>query len=134
MYGNIGIEDYRPHAKINLAGGTSSNAYPQNTRSKVIYTASDIYAKKWSFSTTGRLMFLPSHTKSAQIRMSAALTTTSSQANLKFAIIKNGNTGTQLGTMTVTLDQNARAFNFSSNIYLDDVTLNDYYELYVYPV
>lgn len=134
IYGNIGIEDYRPHAKINLEDYTTGNTYTSNTWSKLLYSTTDIYEKKRDITSTGKITFLPTHMKSAQVRVSASLLTTTSQANVKVGVVKNGNTWTILWKMSVYLDQNNRAFNYSQNIYLDDVQENDYYELYIYPV
>ncbi len=134
IYGNIGIEEMRPHAKINLYNGATSQAYTSNTWTKMNYTISDTYTKKRWITTTGRVTFLSDHEKSVQMWISASALTSTQTATVRFAIVKNGNTAVQYGSMEVTLDANNRAFNFSQNVYLDDVVKNDYYELYIYPV
>ena len=136
LYGNIGIEDYRPHAKLNLIWYTGSTSYTNDVWTKVVYTTlAGQYTKKRTLSTTGRATFLPSHMKSVQMRLSASVYATTAQpCDLRFAIIKNWQTGTQLGRMNVYIDQNTRPFNFSLNVYADDVKQWDYFELYVMPL
>lgn len=133
-YENIGDEDHRPHGNFDVLDGLTWQSYTSNVWTKVNYTFTEIYAKKRWATTTGRLTYLSNHVKSVQMWVSAWVSTSTSTANVKFAIIKNWITWTQYGTMPVSLDQNARSFNFSQNIYLDDVIKNDYFELYVYPI
>jgi hypothetical protein len=62
--------------------------------------------------------------------ISGTLTTSTSISNTIIAICKNGNTGTTYGNMNVTMDANARAFNFSSNIFVENIVENDYFSIY----
>ena len=56
------------------------------------------------------------------------ITASNQPATVTLSIVKNGNfTGTTYGNMSVYIDQNSRAFNFSTNVYLDDVLENETY-------
>jgi len=129
LLSNTGDEDMKPHAKINVAANTGTTAINQTTYVKVNYDTSSTYLKKFSF-TDNNITYLPSHKKALMIWISGTLTTSTSQSNAFLAICKNGNTGTTYGNMNVFLDQNARAFNFSTNIYLDDFLENEYFSIY----
>ena len=134
IYGNIGIEDYRPHGKYCVSSGGTSATYTTQVWAPAQYTLTKSYSKKRDMTSTGRLTFLSSHEKSVQMWIDGSITTSTSQSNIEVAIVKNGMTGTQYGNMDVFLDQNARAFNWSTNVYLDDVNQGDYFEIYVYVV
>lgn len=125
----IGVEDNKPHAKVNVIGNSGATEMNQTTFVKVNYTTSSTYMKKFSF-IDNNLTFLPSHPRTLSMFISGALTTSTSQSNVIFSIVKNGDTGTTYGNMNIFLDQNARAFNFSTNVYIEDVEQNDYFGIY----
>lgn len=129
LLSNSGDEDMRPHAKINVIGNTGTTAINADTYVKVNYDVSSTYLKKFSF-TNNNLTYLPTHKKAVLMWISGTLTTSTSQSNVLLSICKNGITGTTYGTMNIFLDQNARAFNFSTNIYIDDVLENEYFAIY----
>ena len=49
----------------------------------------------------------------------------------QICMFKNGNTGTTYGSMNITTDQSNRAFNYSTNIYIENSVKNDFYEFYL---
>ncbi len=57
--------------------------------------------------------------------------TVNNPTNIDVAIIKNGDTSTPYATVPLTTDQANRTFNISTNVYLPEVTKNDYFQIYV---
>ncbi len=130
--GNIGVEDFRPHAKVNLINGTSSYAYSANTRTPLKYTISNSYTKKFAISNTGTATFLSSHEKSLMMGISIGLqATVNNPTNIDVAIVKNGDTANPYAIVPLTTDQANRTFNVSTNVYLTEVNKNDYFQIYV---
>jgi hypothetical protein len=52
-------------------------------------------------------------------------------ADMVYAIVKNGNTGTVYGQMTAYIASNNQPISSSTSIYLDDVVQWDYFEIFV---
>lgn len=129
---NVGIEDQRPHAKINITSNTGTTTFTQNVWTKINFSLipTNQYLKKMSLTPSGRITYLPTHSKDLMVWVSAAVTTTSQPITITWSWFKNGLTGTTYGTMTQNIDQNAKAFNFSQNIYIPDMKKNEYIELY----
>lgn len=132
LYWNIWIENHRPHAKINVVGGVITQSLSAATWTKVSYTLTDSFTQKRWITTTGRITFLSDNRTSVQMWISATVSSTTTPTDLQFAIVKNGSLSTKYGIMNVYLDSSGRAFNFSQNIYLDDVGKDDYFELAMY--
>jgi hypothetical protein len=92
------------------------------------------YARKFTMDAAAKLTYLPSHPRSLIFWLSGNIIPDSNTATaFQIGIVRNGQTGTTYGRINVTTDVNARAFNYSTNVYLDDdfVVENDFYELYV---
>ena len=128
LLNNTGDEDMKPHAKyvsiLNTSGITLNT-----TNQAIPWSATTTYGKKISFSqATQAITYLPTHKTSLVMWISGAITASNQPATVTLSVVKNGNfTGTTLGNMSIYIDQNSRAFNFSTNVYLDDVLENDTY-------
>lgn len=129
---SIGEEDKSPHAKINLVGNTTVTALASNTWTKATFVNTSSYACKWTVANN-RLTYQSRHIRDIMMWVSGSTYISSNGTfNLQFAIVKNNNAAATIyGQTQITTDQNARRFQFSTVVYLDDVGLNDYYELWV---
>jgi hypothetical protein len=61
--------------------------------------------------------------------VNGGVSTSTQPAQINFAVIRNGQTGTTYGFDTITADVNGRLFSFATCIYIPDVVYNDYFEL-----
>jgi hypothetical protein len=129
LLNNVGDGNLCPKAKINVVANTGTTAINSATYVKVNYDVSSTYLTKFSF-IDNNLTFSPTHKKSFNMWISGSLVTSTAISNTIIAIVKNDNTGTTYGNMNVTLDVNARAFNFSTNVYVQDIVENDYFNIY----
>ena len=129
LMNNIGIENKNPHAKINVIANTNTTTISSNNWAKIDFVTTSTYVNKLKVENN-KITYLPSHNKDMIIWISGTMTTSTQAATITFAIIKNGITTTTYGNMTIFMDQNAHAFNFSSIVYLQAVTKNDFFELY----
>ena len=132
--GNIGVESFLPHTKLSWVGNTGvTTIATQNKWYKInlFNTPTLTYTKKFGVSGN-QLTYYSSHSKDLMGWISGSVTPDSNAAtNWQVAVIKNSQTGTTYGMIQVTTDQNARAFNFSTNVYMEDATKNDYYEIWI---
>ena len=60
-------------------------------------------------------------------------TNSTSARIINIAIVKNGNSGTRYGETTVRIPSNNanQSFQFSTNVYVDGVHVNDYFEIWI---
>jgi hypothetical protein len=127
---NTGDEDKLPHAKFtaldNLSGVTLTTTYQ-----RLPFTTDTSYMVKFGYDiSTNVLTFLPTHKKSVMMWISGAVTAVSQPVNMGVAVSKNGETGVTYGHISLYLDQNTpRQFNFSTNVYLEDVVENDTFQI-----
>lgn len=131
VFGNVGSEDVNPHAKINVVGSATQDSLTQNVWAKAGFLNTNAYTKKWTVSNN-RLTFQSEHPKDVVMFCSGSAFTTNQSVTLNIAIVKNGDPNTLVyGRNSVTLDTNGRNFNFSLNAYLQDVTKDDYFEVWL---
>jgi hypothetical protein len=127
----VGEESKLPHAKVNLVGNTNVTAVAQNTWTKATFTNTSSYACKWTVANN-KLTFQSNHNADIMMWLSGSVyISTNNAKELQLAIVKNGLTTTVYGQTQVTIDQSARNFTFSTAVYLDDVAVDDYFELWV---
>jgi hypothetical protein len=130
---SIGIEDKIPHAKINTEAGASAQALTSNTWTKSSHTNSSSYTTKWGIGNN-KATYLSSHVRDVTMIISLNMSTSTQLAEIRIGVVKNNNTGTVYGRMGITLDVNNRAFSVSTNVYLEEVVKDDYFEIFLYAV
>ena len=127
----VGEESKVPHAKINFNGNTNVTAVAQNTWTKATFTNTRSYACKFTVANN-RLTYQSNHVSDIMMWLGGGVYISSNNAKeVQLAIVKNGLTTTVYGQTQITVDQSARRFTFATVVYLDDVGLNDYFELWV---
>lgn len=129
----IGTENKCPHAKINVEGSVTTQALTSNTWTKSNFTNSNIYTNKWTIENN-KVTFQSNHEKDVTMWISANILTTTQPSEIRIAIVKNGVSATQYGRMGLFADLNSRPFHVTTNVYLDDVKKNDYFEIWLYAV
>jgi len=126
---NIGEEDKKAHAKINLTGASATQNLTSNTPTKITYTNTDSYACKFTIANN-KMTYLPTNSSDVNMWVSIACQTTTKNSTFTFGIVKNNVTTTYYGTQSVTFDTDNKTQNMATNIYLDDVAKNDYFEIF----
>lgn len=127
---NIGIENQNPQCSIYLEGNTTLTALTQNVWAKANFINTSYITKKFKIENN-RCTFLSSHPRDLSIFISGSVYSTSATQTISIAIIKNGNTAVLFGRNEVTIDTSNRKFTFSSNAYLQAVSENDYFEIWM---
>ena len=133
MVNNVGIEDLKPHFKINSQSGTTATTLTQNVWTKVVLDPAKQmnYTKKWTISGN-KATYQPSHEKDVMMWVSYSLNIPQNGNHLlQIGVAKNGITTSMYGVNLLTLDQNGRSFNGTTNVYIPNVVRGDYFELYV---
>lgn len=126
---NVGQEDKIPYFKINVSGNTTVQVV-NSTTAKSTYTNTISYASKWTI-TNNKATYLSKYKRDVMIWVSGSCTATSQPADIHVFICKNGDTANKYGYMNIYLDQNSRAFSFSMNAYIEDISINNYLELWI---
>lgn len=131
MQGNVGEEDKKPHAKVNLLNNSATQAITATTWTKVAFTKTNSYTCKF-FIGTDSITYQPKSSADMLMWLSGSIYTTTQPANVTIAIVRNAATATLYGRMQIFLDANSRAFNYSTNVYIDDCALGDDFSIWVY--
>jgi hypothetical protein len=127
---NIGEEDKKPHAKINLTGSAATQNIGTGNGTKLNYVNTDSYACKFTIANN-KITYLPDYNSDMTMWVSINVQADTGQpADLKFGIVKNNTPAVYYGTQGIFIDQNDRSFHVSMNIYLDDVKKDDYFEIW----
>lgn len=128
---NIGLEDKTPHSKIGLIGNTTVTAVTKNIWTKAVFTNTTSYTVKWTIGNN-RKTYQSNHARDVIMLVSGSIyTSTNGTRNINYAIVKNNNSAVRYGQSEVTIDQTNRKFTFSTNVYLQDVDKDDYFEIFI---
>jgi hypothetical protein len=131
---NTGIESMTPHAKINFVNNaTTTTLTTQNTWYKIGGTNTNSYTKKIGIGNN-KMTFLSSHPRDGVMFISASIKTSATPRDIQIAVVKNGTspsaTPTKFGDMGGTTESNNRPISISTNVYLQAVNKNDYFEVW----
>jgi hypothetical protein len=81
--------------------------------------------------TNNKVTYLPVNQRDAMMWISGNVSNSVTNRTLNIGIVKNGVTTFRYGETTVRITVANQAFQFSSVIYLSDVSPGDYFELYI---
>jgi len=127
---NLGTEDKTPHTKINVVNNASTtpitNAF---TWYKCVWTNTSSYSCKWKVENN-KATYQPTNKRDAYVIITGNLTSSSSNRVVTIGLVKNGNTSVRYGETNLRITTSAQPFQFSTVIYLKDVSKGDYFELY----
>ncbi|HNY02561.1 MAG TPA: hypothetical protein PKG48_08240 [Bacteroidales bacterium] len=135
---NPGVPSGRPHCSIHLANntttttvGSSSNWYRAN------FTNTSSIGTKWTIGNN-RVTYQSDNARDAVILISGNIRCNNSNKTVNIAIVKNTATSpqsaaslTRYGETSVRITAGSQSFQFSTNVYLEDVAKNDYFEIWV---
>jgi hypothetical protein len=127
---NVGEEDKKPHAKINLSNSSATQSIASGNGTKLNYTNTNSYACKVTIANN-KMTFLPDYPFDAAMWVSLNIQADTGQpADLVLGIVKNNDPTKYHGVQTVNIDTNDKSFHVSMNVYFDDVAKNDYFEIW----
>jgi hypothetical protein len=132
---NAGMEDENPHCRITVLNNastistSSSSAYYKvswNTGNQSLYTC------KWDLTTTSASMrYLPTNKRDVVMWISGNVKNNSStNKTVNIGVCKNGVSSTRYGETTVFLASTGQNYQWSTVVYMSDVSANDYFELF----
>jgi hypothetical protein len=128
---NAGIDDKTPKCKINVINNAVTTALPTaGTWYKANWTNTSSYTVKWNINNN-RVTYQPRHPAYIFIIVSGNISANNNNRTINIGIVKNGVTGTRYGETTLRLTAANQPFQYSTTIYIQDVSRNDYFELYV---
>lgn len=135
MENNAGKESKAPHCKIIVANSTTTTTITNaNSWYKAAaFTSYSSYTTKWKVENN-KITYLSSNVRDVVAFISGNIRTSSSSARtLNIAIVVNGVTTARYGETTVRIPTNngGQSFQFSTNVYIEDIGENDYLEIYL---
>jgi hypothetical protein len=127
---NAGVEDEKPHCKINVVN---------NVLTTTCVLANSWYKANWvntsSIKTNfivnnNRITYQPVKSRDIYLIISGDVTVNNSNRVVTIGIVKNGVTATRYGETALRITTANQPYQFSTVIYLENVSKNDYFELY----
>ncbi len=130
MEGNTGSEDRKPHCEISVV---------DNSLSVTCVVANNWYKANWSNTSSftinwlienNKITYLPLKSRNVYVIITGNIMVNSNNRVLKLALVKNGNSNIRYGETTLRITTPNQPFQFSTVVYLQDVSHNDYFELF----
>lgn len=127
---NVGYEDKNPHCKINVENNSSTTTITSaNTYYKAVFTNTNYYTCKFTV-TDNKIVYQPRNKRDCMAWISGNIQTNGTNRIAKVGILKNG-TGSIISQLAVRCATANQPYSFSICAYIEDVSQNDYYEIYV---
>ena len=137
---NAGIGDKKPSCYINLLNSaTTTTLTTANSWYKVNWDYTKITSStvKWTITNASggvanvnRITFQPTNKRDGVIIITGNLSVNNSSRTISLGLVKNGVTGTRYGETTLRTSTSGTASQFSTVIYLSDISAADYFEIY----
>jgi hypothetical protein len=130
LISNVGMEDAKPHFKINVINNVlTTNLISAGTYYKVRWTNNSSYQNKWNISDN-KCTYLSTNSSDGWAIISGNLSTNSANRVITVAIVKNGITATRYGETSLRVTTSNQPFQFSTVIYIPDIEKGDYFEVF----
>ena len=137
---NAGIGDKKPSCYINLLySATTTTLTTANSWYKVNwdYTKVSTSTVKWTITNAAggvanvnRITFQPTNQRDGVVVITGNLSVNNSSRTISLGLVKNGVTGTRYGETTLRTQTSGTASQFSTVIYLSNISATDYFEVY----
>ncbi len=128
---NAGEPDHNPLCIISVINNISiTNLTTSGIWYKVIWTNTSSIASKWLIADN-RVTYLAQNKRDATMIITGDLSVDAANRTISLAIVKNGISTTQYGETTFRVTTGNQPFQFATTIYLQNVSKNDYYEVWV---
>jgi hypothetical protein len=137
---NAGVGDKKPSCYINLLNSTTTTTLTTaNSWYKVSWDYTKITSStvKWTITNAAggvanvnRITFQPANKRDGVIIITGNLSVNNSSRTISLGLVKNGVTGTRYGETTLRTSTSGTASQFSTVIYLSDISATDYFEVF----
>ena len=137
---NAGVGDKKPGCFINLLNSsTTTTLTTANSWYKVDwdYTKVTSSSIKWTITNaTGgvnfinKITFQPTNKRDGVIIITGNLSVNNSSRTISLGLVKNGSSGTRYGETTLRTQSSGTASQFSTVIYISNISPNDYFEVF----
>jgi hypothetical protein len=127
---NAGVEDQKPHCKINVINNSLTTTC---TIANAWYKANWVNTSAITTSlaiSNNRIRYLPRKQRDIMIIVAGDVTVSNNNRVITIGIVRNGNTAIRYGETALRVTTANQPFQFSTVIYIEDVARNDYFELY----
>jgi hypothetical protein len=127
---NSGVEDQKPHCKINVVNNSLTTAC---TIANAWYKANWVNTSAITTNlavTNNRITYLPRKQRDIMLNISGNVTVANNNRVVTIGIVRNGNNAIRYGETALRITTANQPFQFSTVIYVEDVAENDYFELY----
>ncbi|MEO8172625.1 MAG: hypothetical protein ABI581_06065, partial [Sediminibacterium sp.] len=127
---NAGDPDHNPSCKINVLNnaGTTSLATSGNWY-KANWTNTSSLPVIWAV-VNNRITYLSLNKRDAIVIITGNLSNASTNRTISVGLVKNGINTVRYGETTLRITAASQPFQFSTVIYLQNISKNDYFELY----
>lgn len=130
MEGNTGSEDRKPHCEISVVDNSLSvTCNVANNWYKANWINTSSFTINWLIEDN-KITYLPLKSRNVYVIITGNIMVNSNNRILKIALAKNGNSNTRYGETTLRITTPNQPFQFSTVVYLQDVSHNDYFELF----
>ena len=128
---NAGVESKNPHAYINvLNNATTTTVTTGNTYYPAKFTNTSSYTCKFTIGNNS-MTYQPVNKRDIFMTISGNMSVNQTNRNLEVCVVKNGNTATRYGQMTVRTGASNTAAPFATSVYIPDATATDQFSIYV---
>ena len=128
---NTGVESKNPHAYINvLNNATTTTVTTGNTYYPAKFTNTSSYTCKFTIGNNS-MTYQPVNKRDIFMTISGNMSVNQINRNLEVCVVKNGNTATRYGQMTVRTGASNTAAPFATSVYIPDATATDQFSIYV---
>lgn len=134
---NAGMGDKKPSCYVNLVNSTTTTTLTNNNTWYKInwdYTKGSYSTCKWTVNnasgSVNRITFQPTNKRDGTFFISGNLSVNNGNRTISLVIVKNGNTSLRFGETTLRTGTLGTASQFSTVIYLTDISPGDYFEIY----
>jgi hypothetical protein len=128
---NAGVGDKKPYCFINVLNSSTT---------KTLTTANTWYKANWGTNTASttckwtiadnKITYQPDNKRNGWFTIAGNLSVDNINRVISIGIVKNGVTTTRYGETTLRVTTANQPFQFSFVVYLEDISLNDYFEIY----
>ena len=128
--GNTGSEDRKPHCEISVVdNATSFTCTVANQWYKADWVNSSFFTINWLIENN-RITYLPLKSRNVYVIITGNIMVNNNNRIITLALVKNGDSNERYGETTLRITTPNQPFQFSTVIYLQDVSDNDYFELF----
>ena len=128
---NAGEPDHNPLCKINVINNTSTTTFTTgNIWYKANWTNTSSITSKWLVADN-RITYLTQNKRDVIMMITGDLSIDAANRTVSISIVKNGISSIQYGETTFRLTASNLPFQFATTIYLQNISKNDYFEVWV---